>query len=56
MSYKIVDVRFNNGRGTVLCNMCSIMLTDACDTRDQIDCYHLCEDCYKQLLGKLNEN
>jgi hypothetical protein len=49
MSYKIAEVKFNNGRGTVLCNVCNIMLTDACDTRKQIDCYHLCEGCYNDL-------
>lgn len=49
MSYKIAEVKFNNGRGTVLCNVCNIMLTDACDTREQIDCYHLCEECYEEM-------
>lgn len=47
--YKIAEVKFNNGRGTVLCNVCSIMLTDACDTSHQVDCYHMCEDCYNQI-------
>lgn len=49
MSYKIAEVKFNNGRGTVLCNVCSIMLTDSCDTRNQIDCYHICEKCYEEM-------
>ena len=44
--YKIAEVKFNGGKGTVLCNLCSVMLTDACDTSSQIDCYHICEDCY----------
>lgn len=51
MAYKMTDVRFNSGRGTVLCNVCSIMLTNSCDTRNQIDCYHVCEDCYNELKG-----
>lgn len=46
MSYKIADVKFNNGRGTVLCNVCCTMLVDSCDTRHQIDCAHLCEKCW----------
>lgn len=49
MSYKIAEVKFNGGRGTVLCNGCRTMLTDACDTREQIDCYHLCEECYEEM-------
>ena len=49
MSYKIAEVKFNGGRGTVLCNGCRIMLTDACDTGKQIDCYHLCEECYEEM-------
>lgn len=47
--YKIAEVKFNGGRGTVLCNVCRTMLTDACDTREQIDCYHLCEECYEEM-------
>ena len=49
MGYKIAEVKFNGGKGTVLCNVCHIMLTDACDTREQIDCYHLCEECYEEM-------
>lgn len=49
MSYEIAEVKFNSGRGTVLCNVCRIMLTDACNVAEQIDCYHVCEDCYKDL-------
>lgn len=51
MSYRnrMVEVKFNGGKGTVLCNVCSIMLTDSCDTREQIDCYHLCESCYEEM-------
>ena len=49
MSYKIAEVKFNGGKGTVLCNVCHVMLTDACDTRHQIDCYHVCEECYKEM-------
>ena len=49
MSYKIAEVKFNGGKGTVLCNACHIMLIDACDTREQIDCYHLCEECYEEM-------
>jgi hypothetical protein len=49
MGYKIAEVKFNGGNGTVLCNVCHIMLTDACDTREQIDCYHLCEECYEEM-------
>ena len=47
--YKIAEVKFNGGKGTVLCNVCHVMLTDACDTRHQIDCYHVCEECYKEM-------
>lgn len=47
--YKIADVRFNNGNGTVLCNVCRIMLTDSCKASEQIDCAHLCEGCYNDL-------
>ena len=49
MSYKLAEVKFNNGRGTVLCNVCSIMLADSCDVHNQIDSYHVCEDCYKEM-------
>ena len=49
MSYKIAEVKFNGGKGTVLCNVCSIMLIDSCDTRNQIDCAHLCEKCYEEM-------
>jgi hypothetical protein len=52
MTYSLAEVKFNGGRGTVLCNVCRIMLTDSCDTREQIDCYHLCEDCYKLFVPK----
>lgn len=45
----MVEVKFNGGRGTVLCNVCSIMLTDACDTKEQIDCAHICKDCYEEM-------
>ena len=49
MSYKIAEVKFNNGRGTVLCNLCSTMLVNACNVSEQIDCAHLCEKCYEEL-------
>lgn len=49
MSYKHAEVKFNNGRGTVLCNVCRIMLVNACNVSEQIDCAHLCEECYKEL-------
>ena len=51
MAYKLAEVKFNNGNGTVLCNVCSIMLTDSCNVSEQIDCYHLCEDCYNEMNG-----
>lgn len=53
MSYQIADVRFNNGNGTVLCNLCSTMLVDHCDTSKQIDCVHLCKKCYDKLYNTL---
>ena len=46
MSYKLAEIKFNGGKGTVLCNVCSTMLTDSCDTSNQIDCAHLCEKCW----------
>lgn len=49
MGYNLAEVKFNGGRGTVLCNVCRTMLCDSCDTRHQIDCYHVCEECYKEL-------
>lgn len=52
MSYKLAEIKFNNGRGTVLCNVCSTMLTDSCDTSSQIDCYHICEKCYEEMKAE----
>lgn len=49
MSYSLAEVKFNGGRGTVLCNVCHVMLADSCDIRNQIDCYHVCEECYKEM-------
>ena len=49
MSYKLAEVKFNGGRGTVLCNVCSIMLADSCDVHSQIDSIHICEKCYEEM-------
>ena len=48
MSYKTTVVKFNNGSGAVLCNMCHAMLVDGCDINKQIDCAHLCDECYHE--------
>lgn len=54
MSYKIAEVKFNNGNGTVLCNMCQTMLVDRCCTQTQIDCAHLCEKCWDRVAAGLS--
>lgn len=46
-----LDVKFNNGNGTVLCNICRTMLVDHCVVSMQIDCAHICDDCYDNLKG-----
>lgn len=49
---KLAEVKFNNGNGTVLCNICHTMLVDSCVVTAQIDCAHLCEECYENLKGE----
>lgn len=44
-----LDFRFNNGNGTVLCNVCSTMLVPYAKHSEQIDCAHICDDCYEKL-------
>ena len=40
--YKFAEVKFNNGRGALLCNKCSIIIDYGFDHEDK---YHLCEQC-----------
>lgn len=42
-------IKFNNGNGTVLCNMCHTMLVDYCKVEEVIDCAHLCEKCWSAI-------
>lgn len=45
--------KFNNGRGTVLCNLCNTMLVDGCNVLMQIDCAHVCDKCWQKVLSSL---
>jgi len=40
---------FNNGNGTVLCNVCRIMLVPYANRDHQIDCAHICDKCFEKL-------
>ena len=50
-----LDFRFNNGNGTVLCNVCSIMLVPYAKRDNQIECAHICDDCFKELLPSIEK-
>jgi hypothetical protein len=40
--YKKAVVKFNSGRGALLCNKCSVIIATGVKHEDKI---HLCEDC-----------
>lgn len=41
---KLAEIKFNNGRGALLCNHCRVIIATGIDHVDKI---HLCEDCKK---------
>ena len=42
MSYKVADIRYNNGRGALLCNRCGIIVEYGFEHEDKL---HFCEEC-----------
>ena len=49
-----LEFKFNGGNGTVLCNVCSIMLVPYAKP-DQIDCAHICDECFEELLPAIEK-
>jgi predicted Zn-dependent protease with MMP-like domain len=44
--YKFAEVKFNNGRGALLCNKCRIIIDYGFDHEDTL---HLCDKCKEEL-------
>lgn len=42
MNYKYATVKFNGGRGALLCSKCSVIMAEGFDHEDK---QHLCRDC-----------
>lgn len=40
--YELADVRFNNGRGALLCNECKTIIAEGWEHEDKV---HLCQTC-----------
>lgn len=60
MDYKHAIVKFNGGRGALLCNGCRVVLKDGFDHVDRIHTCCLCSkteeecpDCGKPLMAKM---
>jgi hypothetical protein len=49
MTYKLAEVKFNNGDGALLCNRCSIIIECGFDHEDKL---HFCEDCEQERQKK----
>lgn len=51
--YKKAEVKFNNGRGALLCNTCYTIIAYGFDHEDK---YHECKDCAQKQTAPDNKD